>query len=201
MLSLENAIFFEKYNGKFKSMILSFKNKTLVFILLIYFGSILFIKAQNGCKDCFLTGAERPELYLPLLKNKNIAIVTNQTGVVKDFPDNYYELIKDPKVDCVKQTLQTISIVDFLVKKNIKIKKIFAPEHGFRGTADAGEHVKNGVDTKTGLPIVSLYGDNKKPKAEYLKDVDIILFDIQDVGVRFYTYISTLSYICLLYTF
>lgn len=176
-------------------MILSLKNKTLVFILLIYFSSIPFIKAQNNCEDCFKTGAERSELYLPLLKNKNIAVVTNQTGVVKDFPDEYYQLIKDSKVGCVKYAQQNISIVDFLVRKNIKIKKIFAPEHGFRGTADAGEHVKNGIDTKTGLPIVSLYGDNKKPKAEYLKDVDVILFDIQDVGVRFYTYISTLSYI------
>ena len=195
LLSLENAIFFEKYNGKFKSMILSLKNKTLVFILLIYFSSIPFVKAQNNCNDCFKTGAERSELYLPLLKNKNVAIVTNQTGVVKDFPDDYYELIKDPKVDCVKYAPQNISIVDFLVRNNIKIKKIFAPEHGFRGNADAGEHVKNGIDIKTGIPIVSLYGDNKKPKGEYLKDVDVILFDIQDVGVRFYTYISTLSYI------
>ncbi|SHK53209.1 exo-beta-N-acetylmuramidase NamZ family protein [Epilithonimonas mollis] len=176
-------------------MILSFKNKTLVFILLIYFGSLILIKSQGNCEDCFLTGAERSELYLPLLTNKNIAVVTNQTGVVRDFPESYYEMMKDPKVDCVKQATQNISIVDFLVRKNIKIKKIFAPEHGFRGTADAGEHVKNGIDTKTGLPIVSLYGDNKKPKSEYLKDVDIILFDIQDVGVRFYTYISTLSYI------
>lgn len=173
MLSLENAIFFEKYNGKFKSMILSFKNKTLVFILLIYFSSIPFIKSQNQFKDCFATAADRPELYLPLLKNKNIIVAANQTS-----------LLKNKK-----------HLVDFLVENNIKIKSIFAPEHGFRGTADAGEHVKSGIDKKTGLQIVSLYGDNKKPKAEYLKGADVILFDIQDVGVRFYTYISTLSYI------
>ena len=154
-------------------MILSLKNKTLVFILLIYFSSIPFITAQNSSKDCFATAADRPELYLPLLKNKNVTVATNQTS-----------LLKDKK-----------HLVDFLVENNIKIKSIFAPEHGFRGTADAGEHVKSGIDTKTGLPIVSLYGDNKKPKAEYLKDVDVILFDIQDVGVRFYTYISTLTYI------
>ena len=154
-------------------MILSFKNKTLVFILLIYFGTLTFIKSQNPCKDCFTTAADRPELYLPLLKGKNVIVAANQTCVLKN-----------------KKHL-----VDFLVENHIKIKSIFAPEHGFRGIADAGEHVKNGTDSKTGLPIVSLYGDNKKPKAEYLKGADVILFDIQDVGVRFYTYISTLSYI------
>lgn len=116
---------------------------------------------------------DRPELYLPLLKNKNVIIAANQTS-----------LLKDKK-----------HLVDFLVENNIKIKSIFAPEHGFRGTADAGEDVKSGADTKTGLPIISLYGPNKKPKAEYLKGADVILFDIQDVGVRFYTYISTLTYI------
>lgn len=154
-------------------MILSFKNKTLVFILLIYFGTLTFIKSQNPCKDCFAAAADRLELYLPLLKDKNVIVATNQTSVLKN-----------------KKHL-----VDFLVENHIKIKSIFAPEHGFRGIADAGEHVKNGTDSKTGLPIVSLYGDNKKPKAEYLKGADVILFDIQDVGVRFYTYISTLSYI------
>jgi len=154
-------------------MILGFKNKNLVFILLIYFSSFTFIKSQNNSENCFKTGADRPELYLPLLKNKNVIVAANQTS-----------LLKNKK-----------HLVDFLVENNIKIKSIFAPEHGFRGNADAGEHVKNGIDTKTGIPIVSLYGDNKKPKAEYLKGADVILFDIQDVGVRFYTYISTLTYI------
>lgn len=154
-------------------ILLSLKNKTLVFILLIYFGTLTFIKSQNPCKDCFAAAADRPELYLQLLKDKNVIVATNQTSVLKN-----------------KKHL-----VDFLVENHIKIKSIFAPEHGFRGIADAGEHVKNGTDGKTGLPIVSLYGDNKKPKAEYLKGADVILFDIQDVGVRFYTYISTLSYI------
>ncbi len=154
-------------------MILSFKNKTLVFILLIYFGSILFIKSQNQSSSDFATAADRPELYLPLLKNKNIIVAANQTS-----------LLKNKK-----------HLVDFLAENNIKIQSIFAPEHGFRGAADAGEHVTNGIDSKTGIPIISLYGDNKKPKAEYLKGADVILFDIQDVGVRFYTYISTLTYI------
>ncbi len=123
--------------------------------------------------NCFITATDRPELYLPLLKNKTVTVVTNPTGLLKD----------------------KTHLVDFLVKNNIKIKSIFAPEHGFRGDADAGEHVKSGYDVKTGLPIVSLYGSNKKPTAEQLKGTDAILFDIQDVGVRFYTYISTLTYV------
>src|SRR5690606_40838090 len=86
-------------------------------------------------------------------------------------------------------------LIDFLVKNNVKIKSIFAPEHGFRGDTDAGEHVKNGTDSKTGIPVISLYGSNKKPTPAQLKDVDLVLFDIQDVGVRFYTYISTLTYL------
>ncbi|MFN2262173.1 MAG: exo-beta-N-acetylmuramidase NamZ domain-containing protein, partial [Psychroflexus sp.] len=87
-----------------------------------------------------------------------------------------------------------IHLVDSLLTRNVNIKKVFAPEHGFRGKADAGEIVKDGIDTKTNLPIVSLYGNNKKPKPEQLLDIDLIIFDIQDVGARFYTYISTLHY-------
>lgn len=153
-------------------MTLRTKFINLVLICLIFLGSI-HSKAQTKPDLCFKTGADRPELYLPLLKNKTIGVVTNQTGLMSD----------------------RTHLVDFLVKNNIKIKTIFAPEHGFRGTADAGEHVKNGVDAKTGLPIVSLYGANKKPSAQQLVGIDVILFDIQDVGVRFYTYISTLAYV------
>lgn len=173
LLSLENAIFFEKYKGNFNTMTLNFKNRNLVLICLIFLGSIINIKAQYDDKNCFKTAADRPELYLPLLKNKTVSVVTNQTGLLKD----------------------RTHLVDFLVKNNVKIKSIFAPEHGFRGDADAGELVKNGLDVKTGLPIVSLYGSNKKPTAEQMKGTDAILFDIQDVGVRFYTYISTLAYV------
>ena len=179
LLSLEKAIFLEKYIGNFNAMNLSLKIKNLVLIKLIIFGIVSLtstkISAQtnNQQENCYKPAADRPELYLKLLKNKNIAVVANQTSLLAD----------------------KTHLVDFLVKNNIKIKEIFAPEHGFRGNADAGEHVKNGIDTKTGLPIVSLYGDNKKPKAEQLQGVDLILFDIQDVGVRFYTYISTLSYV------
>lgn len=121
--------------------------------------------------ECFKKAADRPELFLPMLEGKSVTIVTNHTALMAD----------------------GTHIVDFLVKNKVKIHSIMAPEHGFRGTADAGEHIKNGTDARTGIPIVSLYGDNKKPKAEQLRGVDIVLFDIQDVGVRFYTYISTLS--------
>ena len=154
-------------------MNLDFKIKTLVLICLIFLGVINPYYSQSQDQEYFKTGADRPELYLPLLKDKTIGIVINQTGLMKD----------------------KTHVVDFLVKNGIKIKTIFAPEHGFRGDADAGEKVKNGVDVKTGIPIISLYGPNKKPKPEQLKGLDIILFDIQDVGVRFYTYISTLTYL------
>ncbi|MUV02590.1 DUF1343 domain-containing protein [Flavobacterium rakeshii] len=122
------------------------------------------------------TGAENYKAYLPLLKGKNIGIVTNQTGTIINNGN-------------------TGHVVDFLLEKKVALKKIYAPEHGFRGTADAGEHIKDGKDTKTGLPIISLYGNNKKPKAEQLAGIDIMLFDLQDVGARFYTYISTLHYV------
>jgi uncharacterized protein YbbC (DUF1343 family) len=85
-------------------------------------------------------------------------------------------------------------LVDTLISSGINVIKIFGPEHGFRGDADAGEHVKDAKDKKTGLPIISLYGDHKKPTTSDLKDVDVLVFDIQDVGVRFYTYISSLQY-------
>ena len=170
LLSLEKAIFLEKYNGNFKQIIFAAKIRDLVLICLIFL-AINPLSAQKT--DCFLAAADRHELYLPLLKNKNVGIVTNQTGLLKD----------------------RTHLVDFLVKNNIKIKSIFAPEHGFRGTADAGEHVKSGVDTRTGIRIVSLYGNNKKPTPDQVKGLDVILFDIQDVGVRFYTYISTLTYV------
>ncbi len=117
-------------------------------------------------------GAERTGEYLPLLTGKRVAVVTNQTG-----------------------RIGAAHLVDSLVALKVNVVKVFAPEHGFRGDADAGEHVKDGRDPRTGLPVVSLYGDNKKPKAEQLKDVDVLLFDIQDVGVRFYTYISTLHFV------
>ncbi|WP_179319351.1 exo-beta-N-acetylmuramidase NamZ family protein [Winogradskyella helgolandensis] len=123
-----------------------------------------------------IVGANRTALYLPLLKGKRVGVVANQTSVVFN-EDSHTHL------------------VDSLLSLNIDVKRVFAPEHGFRGTADAGELVKDGLDTKTGLPIISLYGKNKKPSAAQLKDLDIVVFDIQDVGARFYTYISSLHYV------
>jgi uncharacterized protein YbbC (DUF1343 family) len=141
------------------------------------------------------TGAENHETYLPLLGNKRIGIVTNPTGIVK-YQSIDIMYVQDPRIEPqTKITNKEISIVDFLLNKNISIQKIYAPEHGFRGTADAGEVIKDGKDIKTNLPIISLYGNNKKPKSEQLADIDIMIFDIQDVGARFYTYISTLHYV------
>lgn len=118
-----------------------------------------------------ITGAERMPVYLPLLDGKAVAVFANQTSVVKN-----------------------VHLVDTLLKRGINVVKIFSPEHGFRGKADAGEMVNSSVDKKTGIQIVSLYGDHKKPTAEDFKDVDVLVFDVQDVGVRFYTYISSLQY-------
>lgn len=115
------------------------------------------------------TGAAQTSLYLPIINNKNIALVVNQTS-----------------------TIGKIHLADSLKVLGINIKRIFAPEHGFRGKADAGEKVVDGVDAKTGIPIISLYGKHKKPTTQHLQDLDIVVFDIQDVGARFYTYISTL---------
>lgn len=117
-----------------------------------------------------ITGAERTGEYLPLLKNKRVALLVNQTA-----------------------TIGQTHLVDSLLKLHINIQKIFSPEHGFRGNADAGEKVANSKDPSTGLPIVSLYGKHRQATAADLKDVDVLLFDIQDVGTRFYTYISSLQ--------
>lgn len=136
------------------------------------------------------TGAENSTEYLPLLKDKKVGIVTNQTGILQ-----VYKPIAIKKTQGSGTSIGLINIVDYLLEQKISIQKIFAPEHGFRGTADAGEHVIDGKDTKTGLPIISLYGNNKKPKPEQLAGIDVMIFDLQDVGARFYTYISSLHYI------
>ena len=128
-------------------------------------------------QDSILTGAQQTNSYIDLLKNKHIAIISNPTSVV--FSNKH----------------KAVHLVDTLLSHNINIKKVFAPEHGFRGTVDAGQVVKDGVDIKTGLPITSLYGKNKKPNPRMLAGLDMVVFDIQDVGARFYTYISTLHYV------
>ena len=139
---------------------------TLFFLFIMSFP--LYVCSQ------IVMGAEQMEQYLPLLKGKRIGMVVNHTSVVG-----------------MNQT----HLLDTLIKRNVRIIKVFAPEHGFRGNADAGETVKDGKDSRTGVSIVSLYGNNKKPTAAQLKDIDVILFDIQDVGARFYTYISTMYYV------
>lgn len=119
-------------------------------------------------------GAERVEVVTRLLKGKQVGLVVNQTSVL----DNGQR-----------------HLLDVLLNEGISVRKVFAPEHGFRGTADAGEVIADSKDQKTGIPIISIYGKHKKPSAEQLKDLDIVVFDIQDVGARFYTYISTLHYV------
>lgn len=133
---------------------------------------LLLLLASLNLWATISVGAEHTNQYLPLLKGKNVALVVNQSSLV------YGE-----------------HLVDALLAQKINVVKIFAPEHGFRGKADAGQHLKNGIDAQTGLPIVSLYGKHKKPTRADLKNIDVLLFDIQDVGVRFYTYLSTLHYI------
>jgi uncharacterized protein YbbC (DUF1343 family) len=116
-------------------------------------------------------GAERTELYEDLIRNKRVGLVINHTSMA--FEEH---------------------LVDHLISRNINVVKIFAPEHGFRGIEDAGKHIEDTRDEKTGIPVISLYGSNRKPGKDQLTGIDIIVFDIQDVGVRFYTYISTMHY-------
>ena len=141
-------------------------------LLILFF--LLAISPSGYTHSKITTGAERIAQYLSLIQGKRVGMVVNHTSIVG-----------------VEQT----HLLDTLLKLDIKIVKVFAPEHGFRGNTDAGETVKDGKDLRTGIPIISLYGNNKKPTAGQLKDIDVILFDIQDVGARFYTYISTMYYV------
>ena len=145
-------------------------NLQLLFIAIL--GVINFNATAQKQKNQIITGADRMETYLPLLKGKKVAVFANQTS-----------------------TVAGMHLVDTLVKRGINVVKIFGPEHGFRGTADAGEHVVDGIDKKSGLPVISLYGNHKKPTEDDFKNVDVVVFDIQDVGVRFYTFISSLEYV------
>lgn len=135
-------------------------------VLSILLSSFIFIKKDP------IPGAAQYDRYGDILKGKSVAIVANQTSMVN-----------------------TVHLVDFLLDKGVSIKAIFAPEHGFRNLADAGEEISDGKDRQTGLPIISLYGKHVKPTPEDLSGVDVVLYDIQDVGTRFYTYISTLHYL------
>ena len=139
-------------------------------LLLFFFLNTLAAPCQS---DSIIVGAERTSLYFSKLKGKRIGFVANQTSKIKN--DH---------------------LVDILLNEGVNIVKVFSPEHGFRGHADAGAKVRDEIDLQTGLPIYSLYGKSRrKPSKEVLKDIDLILFDLQDVGVRFYTYISSMHYV------
>ncbi len=136
----------------------------------IFILSILLV--FNCYSQTLKTGAEQINEYYHLIKNKKIALVANQSSIIKN-----------------------THLLDTLISLNLNVVKVFTPEHGFRGQSDAGELIESKYDLKTKIPLISLYGKNKKPSKQQLKDIDIIIFDIQDVGARFYTYISTLHYI------
>ena len=148
---------------------IALKNKLFHLALVI---SVLCLTLTGyAAQNQILTGADQPDLYLSKLKGKKLALVVNQTSRIGDQ-----------------------HLVDYLLEKKITIKQIFAPEHGFRGEAGAGELIDNSKDRETGIPIISIYGKNRKASKEQLSGIDIVIFDIQDVGCRFYTYISTLHY-------
>ncbi len=136
-----------------------------------FFISCMIFLSCNS-QDILRTGAEQIEAYDSLIKTKNIGLVVNQTSMVGK-----------------------THLVDTLLSRSINIIKIFSPEHGFRGKADAGEKIEDNTDPETGIKLISLYGKNKKPQKRHLSDIEVMVFDIQDVGVRFYTYISTLHYV------
>ncbi|MDG1901229.1 MAG: DUF1343 domain-containing protein, partial [Bacteroidales bacterium] len=146
------------------------------FVILLCFNLVNHTYGQDSLYlvdyDKITTGADQIFKYTPQLKNKQVALVANHSSLIGK-----------------------THLVDTLTSLNINIKKIFCPEHGFRGTEDAGKSISNDFDLETGIPIISLYGSHKKPTIDDLKGIDIILFDLQDVGTRFYTYISTLTYI------
>lgn len=170
--------------------LIHFKN-TVLFFFVILFTSLSFTTHAQ-----ILTGADQYEKYLPLLNDKKVGILTNQTGIVfKKEKLNFQSAVSRETAAKKIFKTDTIHLIDFLIENKINLKKIYAPEHGFRGTADAGELIKDGKDTKTNLPIISLYGKNKKPSKEQLAEIDVVVFDLQDVGVRFYTYISSLHYL------
>jgi uncharacterized protein YbbC (DUF1343 family) len=150
----------------------------------------IIISEEIQTEQPIIVGADRISEYIPLIKSKNIAVVANQTSVI-----NVLER-RSRGNSTMGSEMTQYHLVDYLnANYNIKIKKVFSPEHGFRGKADAGEKVSDSKDVKTGLPIISLHGKSKKPTQEQLEGLDAIVFDIQDVGVRFYTYISTLHYV------
>ena len=151
-------------------------SKSWILVLFTKINFFLALSHYSYSQNINIEAINNTDSYVDILKDKNIAVVSNQSS-------KFYN------------SSSKIHLIDSLLKLNITIKKIFAPEHGFRGNSDAGEIINNSIDTKTSIPILSLYGSNKKPKYKDLKNIDLILFDLQDVGVRFYTYLSTLHYV------
>ncbi|MDU1892924.1 MAG: DUF1343 domain-containing protein [Dysgonomonas sp.] len=142
------------------------------FLYLFFLINITLFNQTISAQELKL-GADRLDILLPLLENKRVSLVVNQTSCLSN----------------------GTHLLDTLLTHKVNISQIFAPEHGFRGTADAGEQIKSGKDSKTGVAMISLYGKNYKPYPEQLENTDIVIFDIQDVGTRFYTYISTMHYV------
>ncbi len=145
------------------------KLMSIIFVLLYLFETGCTRNAKH-LKSEVIVGAERSEIYLPLLANKRVGLVVNQTSVV-----------------------DSVHLIDFLFTRGVDIEAIYAPEHGYKGNVERGEHFDSATDPDTGIPVFSIYGKNRKPGPDMLKGIDVIVFDIQDVGVRFYTYISTLN--------
>lgn len=141
-----------------------------LFLSILSFSSITGCKADSDGEELII-GAVKTDQYLPSLKDKSVGLLINHTSMVGE-----------------------VHLVDFLINNGISIEKIFAPEHGFRGKADAGEKIDDNIDAKTGISIVSIYGKNRKPTPEMMDGLDVVVFDIQDVGTRFYTYISSMHY-------
>ncbi|MBL4861870.1 MAG: DUF1343 domain-containing protein [Crocinitomicaceae bacterium] len=165
-----------KFNSSFRLKYAKVFCLKSIFILLIFSCGhaepVDTVEQKLYKKQAPVCGAVRLDLYLPFLEQKSVGVVGNQSSMVHE-----------------------THLVDTLIQEGVHIIRVFSPEHGFRGKADAGEHVSSEKDEKTGLPIISLYGKNKKPTNAQLEGIDIMIFDIQDVGVRFYTYISTLHYV------
>jgi len=151
--------------------ILSSSSRVLSFLSLIFIG-LSSCEQENNRNTQLLSGASQTENYLPLLEGKTVGLVANHSSLIGN-----------------------THLADTLLSLGIDIKTVFAPEHGFRGQQDAGAHIADGIDLVSGLPVVSLYGLNRKPTLLQLDSIDVLLFDLQDVGVRFYTYISTLTYV------
>lgn len=143
------------------------KQSLYTFVIILLLGGSSYAQQEN-----IIVGAEQTDLYIPLITHKRVAVVANNSS-----------------------TIGKVHLVDSLLSLKVKVKKIFCPEHGLRGEGDAGEYIKNDLDKKTGLPVYSLYGSHKKPTPKDLKGIDYVIFDMQDVGVRFYTYISTMHYV------